>query len=93
MSWNDVSFCPNLSQLTTKKISNLLIGKLFNGNTSVETLFNNRYEQMRRNCDQVPYDDNSWNLNGHSRAPKLYNPRSNSPRKAALLEVLKKNLS
>ena len=93
MSWNEVSFCPILGELTTKKISNLLVGELFNGNSSVEKLFNNRYEQMKRNYLQVPYDDNSWDLNGHSRAPKLDNPRSNSPRKAALLEVLKDKLS
>ena len=64
MNFNEIDFCPAMGKLNTKVVSALLADGLFADSEKAKGLLAARYEQMKKNCGNVPHDDSRWNLDG-----------------------------
>lgn len=83
MNFKEIEFCPKIGKVNTTALSSLLANDLFAGSDKAMELLAIRYEQMKKNCGNVPHDDSHWDV-GSIKADKKD--------KAALLPVRKNRM-
>ena len=57
---NDIVFCPQMGELTTAAIANLMSQQVFSANADFTALLKERYEKMAANFQIEPHESRKW---------------------------------